>query len=369
VSPIYEKGLNDALKKVKLKATQDFDHILDSHITFLCGGTPGKNDGAIDLQYVNRPAEQLREVLKKKDDAHLVVVRSTVVPGTTEKTVLPYFKDLANVGICVNPEFLRMGTALEDFMVPSRIVIGENESKWGDILARIYSNFNRPIMRTDMKTAEMIKYASNACLATKISFINEIGNLCKKIGIDAHVVAQGMEFDDRIGHGQLRAGIGFGGSCFPKDLAALVAQGEEMGYEPNLLKQVIEVNREQPLRMLQLLKKHLPSLKGKVIGILGLAFKPDTDDTRESRAIPIINELLKEGAQIRAYDPQAMNNFHKLFPNIQYTNAEDVLDSDAVLILTEWDEFCALDYRKCIVIDGRRVQAANKARIYEGVCW
>lgn len=370
VSPIYEKALGEALKKAKIKATTDFEQVLKSDISFLCGGTPGNNDGSINLHYVQKPVEQLAELLKRKGRPHLIVVRSTVVPGTTEEFIAPYFRDLPEVGICVNPEFLRMGTALEDFLAPNRIVIGENDTRWGSFLATLYKAFNAPIVRTNFKTAEMIKYASNSCLATKISFINEIGNICKKLGIDAYEVAKAMEFDHRIGEGHMQAGIGYGGSCFPKDMAALIAKAREVGYEPNMLHQVIELNNRQPQRMMKLLKIHVPSLKGKLIGILGLAFKPDTDDVRESKAIPIIEELLNEGAKIRAYDPQGMPNFQKLFPDIGYAaSAEKVLETDAVLIVTAWDEFGYLDFNGCIVIDGRRVDAARNARIYEGVCW
>src|SRR4030042_4298318 len=201
ISPIYEMALGEALKKTRIKATTDFEQVLKSDISFLCGGTPGSVDGSIDLHYVQGPVEQLADLLKKKERPHLVVVRSTVVPGTTDEVVAPVFRGLPEVGICVNPEFLKMGTALEDFMAPSRIVIGENDRKWGDILVSLYKTFRAPIIRTDFMTAELIKYASNACLATKISFINEIGNICKKLGIDAYDVAEGMELDGRIGAG------------------------------------------------------------------------------------------------------------------------------------------------------------------------
>ncbi|MCJ7654801.1 MAG: UDP-glucose/GDP-mannose dehydrogenase family protein [Dehalococcoidia bacterium] len=371
ISPIYERALGEALKKTRVKATTDFEQVLKSDISFLCGGTPGSANGAIDLHYVQTPVEQLAQLLKRKGRPHLVVIRSTVVPGTIDEVIAPYFSGLPEVGICANPEFLQMGTALEDFMSPSRIVIGENDRKWGDILVSLYKAFSAPIIRTDFKTAEMIKYASNACLASKISFINEIGNICKKLGIDAYGVAEGMELDGRIGVGHLRAGIGYGGSCFPKDIAALVAKAKEVGYQPNVLQQIVALNNSQPKHMIGLLKKHVPSLKDKVIGILGLTFKPDTDDISESQAIYIVEMLLKEGAKIRAYDPQGMHNFQKLFPNIEYaSSAEKVLESDAVLIVTEWDEFGCLDYKGCIVVDGRRVDAARKdARIYEGICW
>jgi UDPglucose 6-dehydrogenase len=215
----------------------------------------------------------------------------------------------------------------------------------------------------------MIKYASNSYLATRISFINEIGNICKELGISVYDVASGMGYDERIGHDYLRAGVGFGGFCLPKDVAALAAKAKELGYESKLLQDVLAINEEQPRKMIALLKKHIPDLKGKVIGVLGLAFKPDTDDVRKSKAIDVIEELLKEQAQVKAHDPQAMKNFAKLFPDIEYVTAEQALDSDAVLILTAWDKYNRLDYRGKIVIDGRRVMKAEEATIYEGIGW
>lgn len=369
-SPIFEKALSEALCKVRLQATTDFEQVLKTDISFFCGGTPGKDDGSINLHYVQKPVEQLAELLRKKQGPHLVVIRSTVVPGTTDEVIAPRFRGLPDVGICVNPEFLRMGSALEDFLAPDRIVIGEDDPRWGNLLADLYKSFKAPIVRTDFKTAEMIKYASNCCLATKISFINEIGNICEKMGIDVRTVSSCLQFDPRCGEGYLDAGIGYGGSCLPKDLAAIIVKAREMGYEPGLLQQVMEVNNRQPQYMLQLLKAHLPALQDKVIGILGLTFKPNTDDVRESRAIPIVRALLSEGAKVIAYDPQGMKNFEKLFPSIEYAaSADEVLKADAVLIITEWEEFGSLDFNGCIVIDGRGVDAARHARVYEGICW
>ena len=218
----------------------------------------------------------------------------------------------------------------------------------------------------------MIKYASNAFLATKISFANEIGNICKKLGIDVYKVFEGVGLDHRINPAFFRAGIGFGGSCFPKDVKALIKKAEELGEEPRILKAVIEVNERQPLRIIELLKKHIPNLRKKKIGVLGLAFKPDTDDVRESRAITIVEALLKEGAMVIAYDPKAIDNFRRIFPQIEYANSAEgiIAKSDAVLIVTEWKEFEKLDYSGKIVIDGRRIEKAMKeAKIYEGVCW
>jgi len=367
--PVFESGLCEQVKRADLEITTNFEPALDTDISFICGGTPGKSNGSIDLRYVQGSAGQLADVLKKKKKGHLVVVRSTVVPGTTETVIAPFFKNIGAIGICVNPEFFREGQALEDFMAPNRIVIGESESKWGDILVSLYEDFNSRILRTTMSTAEMIKYASNAFLATKISFINEIGNMCKKLGIDVYDVAKGMGYDNRIGEKFLKAGVGFGGYCLPKDVAALMTEAEELGSDSGILKQVLAVNDNQPLKMLELLKKHIPVLTRKTIGVLGLAFKPETDDIRESRAALMVEALLREGAQVRVYDPQAMPNFKQLYPNIEYASPEKVLESDAVLIITEWDEFSNLNYKNSIVIDGRRIEKAREALIYEGICW
>jgi UDPglucose 6-dehydrogenase len=367
--PVFESGLCDKVKAADLEVTTNFEPVLNTDISFICGGTPRKSNGSIDLSYVQGSAGQLADVLRKKKREHLVVVRSTVVPGTTETVIAPVFKNISDIGVCVNPEFFREGQALEDFMEPNRIVIGENESNWGDMLASLYEDFSCNVLRTTMSTAEMIKYASNSFLATKISFINEIGNMCKRLGIDVYDVAKGMGYDNRIGDKFLKAGIGFGGYCLPKDVAALAARGEELGYKAGMLKQVLEINDSQPLQMLELLKKHIPILSGKTIGVLGLSFKPATDDIRESRAALMVEALLKEGAKVRAYDPQAMYNFKQLYPDIEYSSPQRVLESDAVLIITEWDEFSNLDYKNSIVVDGRRIDKAREALIYEGLCW
>lgn len=371
ICPTYEEGLSEAMKKVEITATTDHGQALNSDVSFLCGGTPPKHDGSINLFYLEEPAKQLAEVLRGKRSYHLVVVRSTVVPNTATRFIVPLFRDSGEVGICVNPEFLREGTALEDFMNPSRIVIGANDQRAGDTLKNLYVGFGSPIVRTDRKTAEMIKEASNAFLATRVSFINEIGNTCRELGIDVYEVAKGMGYDERIGSEYLRAGIGFGGFCLPKDLSALMSQAKELGYMPRLLEAVADLNKQQPLRLLELLRRHIPSLEGKTIGILGLAFKPGTDDVRSSKAIEIVQALLDEGTQVKAYDPRAAANFKKVFNNhhIDYTSSEEVLAADAILILTEWDEFNNLDYRDKIVIDGRMIPKAKEARIYEGICW
>ncbi|ADB58270.1 UDP-glucose dehydrogenase family protein [Archaeoglobus profundus] len=379
--PIYEKGLKELMQKNKGRyhATTDYDEAVNkSEITFICVGTPSKEDGSIDLRYVESASKGVGEALANKDDFHVVVVKSTVIPGTTEGVVKPLIekesgkKAFKDFGLAMNPEFLREGNAVEDFFNPDRIVIGVKDEKTKSVLDELYKQFRCPKLFTDIKTAEMIKYASNAFLATKISFANEIGNICKKLGIDVYKVFEGVGLDHRINPAFFRAGIGFGGSCFPKDVKALIRKAEELGEDPKILKAVIEVNEKQPLKMIELLKKHIPNLANRKIGVLGLAFKPDTDDVRESRAIPIVEALLREEAKIIAYDPKAMNNFAKIFPQIEYAkSSQEVIDkSDAVLIVTEWREFEELDYSGKIVIDGRRIEKAmREAKIYEGVCW
>jgi len=379
VSPIYEEELDNILTKYKnsIRATTDYeDAINNSDVTFICVGTPSESDGGIDLSFVKDAAIAIAEQLKKKDRWHLVVVKSTVLPGTTKDVVLPLLEKHSgkkigtDFGLAMNPEFLKEGVAVKDFLEPDRIVIGFYDEKSRNMLRDLYKEFNCPLAETSLSAAEMIKYASNVILATKISFINEIGNMCKKLGIDTYEVAGGVGLDKRIGRAFLDSGIGWGGSCFPKDLDALIAWAKKMGNDLRITKSVVEVNDMQPLKLVELLKKHIPSLKGKTIGVLGLAFKPNTDDVRESRAIPIVGELVKQRAQVKAYDPKAVENFKKLYPQIEYcSSADETLQSDAVLITTKWDEFRTLDYSGRIVIDGRKLDEAKTAKIYEGVCW
>ncbi len=379
-SPIYEPGLEDLLQIYahNLHATTDAaTAVQHSDITFICVGTPSSPDGSIDLTSIQNTAAQIGKILKTLPAWHLIVVKSTVVPGTTDTDVKTLLEQnsgkhvTTGFGLAMNPEFLREGNAIHDFLNPDRIVIGVSDQKTADTLRHLYKDFTCPILETSLSAAEMIKYASNAFLATKISYINEIGNLCKKLNIDTYQVADGMGYDKRIVRAFLDSGTGWAGSCFPKDLNALVAFAKKHHEPLQIIESTIKINDEQPLRLITLLKKHLPTLKGKTIGLLGLAFKPQTDDIRESRAIPITHELLKAGAHIKAYDPQAMNNFKTLFPTIEYcTHPQEVLTADAILITTKWEEFSALDFTGKTVIDGRRLdQAKNTARIYEGICW
>ena len=379
IAPIHEPGLSELLKKhagIRLRATTDYnDAISNSDVTFICVGTPSGEDGRIDLSIVRSASKSIGEALSDRRSYHVVVVKSTVVPETTEKVVAPLVRG-ENVGIAMNPEFLREGKAVYDFMNPDKIVVG-GDPRAVEMVASLYEGIPCEITRTDIRTAEMIKYANNSFLAAKISFANEIGNICKKLGIDVYDVMSAIGKDFRISEHFLNAGAGFGGSCFPKDVRALIGKAEEIGYDPMLLNAVIEVNEEQPIRMVKLLVEHIGDLRNRRIAVLGLAFKNDTDDIRESRSIPVITELLNLGAQVSAYDPLAELNMRKIFPEIDYCeSALDALNgADACLIMTEWDEFRSLDkefdaMKNLVVIDGRRVVSLDHGRgIYEGICW
>ncbi|HEY3274024.1 MAG TPA: UDP-glucose/GDP-mannose dehydrogenase family protein [Methanocella sp.] len=387
VPPIYEEGLEELLRAhagKNLKATLDYDAaIANTDISFICVPTPTDADGKIDLRFIREASRSIGQRLKAKKSYHVVVVKSTVVPGTTVGTATPLLEQESGkkagvgFGMGMNPEFLREGKAVYDFQHPDRIVIGADDPRAAAVIRELYSGYTCPVLVTDTKTAEMIKYVSNAFLATKISFSNEVGNICKRLGIDTYQVMEGVGLDARISPHFLRSGLGFGGSCFPKDVKALIGKASEVDYEPLLLKTVLKVNDRQPEIAIGILKKHVPDLKGKKIAVLGLAFKNDTDDIRESRAIPLIGMLLSEGADVTAYDPMAAGHMKKVYPNIRYAaKAGDALDgADACLIATEWDEFGKLNgefarMKKRIIIDGRKVvDPRGKDIIYEGLCW
>ncbi|MBI2934409.1 MAG: UDP-glucose/GDP-mannose dehydrogenase family protein [Chloroflexi bacterium] len=371
--PIYEEGLDQLLVAASLRAGVDARAAAGSEVIFICVGTPFNHAGAESLEQVATAARQVGQILKDRQDYCVVAVKSTVPPGATEGLVIPLLEEAGkkagdDFGVCMCPEFLREGKAVYDFLNPVRIIIGEYDRRSGDLLASLYQGFTAPVLRTGLRTAEMIKLASNAFLATRLSFINEIGNICKRLGIDVYEVAKGMGLDDRIGSRYLNAGLGFGGSCLPKDVRMLVSRARESGYQPGMLDNVLKVNEGQPLAVIELLEKHI-ALRGAVIGLLGLSFKPGTDDIRDSSAIRVAQALMDAGAKVRAYDPAAVKNFRKLFPQIEYPPVAAVMASDAIVIATEWEEFNKLDYRGKIVVDGRRVPAAKEARIYEGLCW
>ena len=366
-SPIYEESLSELLSKhinSNLQATTDLPYaVKKSDLTIIAVGTPYGGDN-IDLKYIKQVSKEIGEVLKDKSTYHVVVVKSTVVPGTTDQVVLPLLEKYSekkaglDFGVGMNPEFLREGTAISDFMHPDRIVLGGIDEKTQSKLAEIYTPFiNTDKLKTNNKTAEMIKYTSNSLLATLISFSNEIGNLCTVLGdMDALEVMRGVHLDKRISPilennqrispsiiSYLEAGCGFGGSCFPKDVKALISHGINAGQKMQLLSSVIDINKEQPKQVLNLLLKHYPKLEGKKIAILGLAFKPGTNDMRESPAIPIVNDLLAENTIITAYDPVAQEEAKKVFDTLKITYSKSVYEVvkgvDAVLLLTRWPEF------------------------------
>jgi UDPglucose 6-dehydrogenase len=373
VLPIHEEGLAELMGQVDMDVSSDHQKSRHSEVIFICAGTPSNEDGTVFLGHITAISDQISKVLRSRGDYCVVVVKSTVPPDTTEGIVVPILEKSGkkcgkDFGVCMSPEFLREGKAIYDFMNPARLIVGECDKRSGDTFLRLYESFDAPILRTTLRTAEMIKLASNAFLATKISFVNEIGNICKRLHMDVYDVAEGMGLDDRIGKKFLNAGIGFGGSCIPKDIRMLKTTAREVGYQPRFLDEVTNLNDQQAIRLVRLAKKHV-NLEGATIGLLGLAFKPGTDDVRDSRAIAVVKALLGEQALVKAYDPLAVENFRKMFPNLDYVSKEEVLNCEAILILTEWEEFNELDYRGKIVIDGRRVARARDARIYEGICW
>jgi len=389
-TPIFEPSLEELLKKnlkngnFKAFLTDDFySQKISTDLSFICVPTPSKKDGSIDLKFIKNASKDLAKYIKNLNQYHVVTVKSTVVPGTTDKTVLSILKESGkklgeDFGLCMNPEFLREGSAVEDFLNPDKIVIGSYDEKSANVLEKAYESWPKdvPRIKTDLRVAEMIKYAQNAFLATKISFINEIANICQKIGIDARKVSYAIGLDKRINPHFLNFGVGFGGSCFPKDVKALISTSEKIGYEPKLLKSVIHVNEKQPLEALKMVK----DLNNKTVSILGLAFKPDTDDIREAPSIKLIQELKKHNVIIQAYDPQATENMRAIFPDITYAESplEALKNSDICFVMTEWKEIKKMKPKDFLttmktpfVVDGRRIfDPEEKKRagiIYKGI--
>jgi UDPglucose 6-dehydrogenase len=382
IPPFYEPGLEEKLteciSKCNLKGVvNDADAAIQgSDFTYVAVGTPSKEDGSIDLKYIESAAQNIGKALKNKKGYHITIIKSTVVPGTTIGIVKPILERESgkvcgkDFGLCMNPEFLRQGSAFNDTLNADRVVVGSFDKKSGDELEALYRDFYAgqvpPIIRTGLSTAELIKYASNAMLATKISFINTVANICEKIpGADVKDVALAMGLDKRIGPLFLDAGLGYGGSCFPKDVKALIASAEAWGFTPELLNSVEHVNKAQPLKAVEYCRQKLGSLKGKKVAVLGLAFKPDTDDMREARVIPIVNALLFEGASVVAYDPIAATTAHAVFKDsITYAKSAKTClkGADAAIVVTEWPEFKKLtpkDYlqllKQPVLVDGRRI--------------
>lgn len=377
--PIYEDGLKELLSETtggSLKATTELaPAVKDSDVVFITVGTPSKDDGSMDLSYVQKA---FLDALSAADSFRLFIIKSTVVPGTTDSLALMAKEKLGkedgvDYGLCMNPEFLREGRAVHDFFNPDRIVIGYGDEKSLEAASSLYSGFRCPLVKTSRKTAEMIKYASNSLLAAKISFSNEVGNLCRELGIDVYDVMDAVGMDGRISRSFLNAGIGYGGSCFPKDVRALISLSRQKGLEPSLLESVVAVNEAQPLKLVGIARRKLGSLKGRRIAVLGAAFKPDSDDIREAPAIKVMDSLLGEGALIRVYDPKALGNLRKVFgEKLEYADSlgEALAFSDIVFILTEWEEFRDENlYKEKTVFDGRKILNRKFGKDYEGICW
>lgn len=382
---IFEKGIEDllheCLNKQNIVFTNDLKTaITKSNIIFIAVGTPAKTNGDVDMTQVNEVICQISKFIK---DYKIIVNKSTVPVGTQKhikNLLLEYNVSEKFFDVVSNPEFLREGNALFDFLHGDKIVIGFDSQNSKEIMKKLYAPFKIEIIFTTPETAELIKYASNAFLATKISFINEIANLCSIVGADIDTISYALGLDKRISSKFLKAGIGFGGSCFPKDTKALIGIGKKNGYDFKIVKSTVEVNENQRVLPITILLNHDGNIKDKIISILGLTFKADTDDIRESPSIYIIDELIKKGAIVKAYDPMASNEIKVLFPHIQYcSNVYDsLINSSCAIICTDWEEFTKIDLNILkekmkfpMIIDGRNIFDLNKVKekgiIYYGI--
>jgi UDPglucose 6-dehydrogenase len=377
--PIWEPGLDELVARHQGRlhfSTELADALEHARLLFVAVGTPPTYSGDADLSAVHAVVDALPDSAE-----HALVMKSTVPVGTGD-SIKRMFREQgkSELRYVSCPEFLKEGTAVKDFLEPDRVVVGDDGDWAGDAVVELYSPLDTPLVRTDIRSAEMVKLASNAFLATKISFINEIANVCEETGADVVEVARGMGLDDRIGPKFLQAGIGFGGSCFPKDVTALKQLAGNSGYHFQLLNSVIEVNELQKRRVIAKLEKHLGTLVGKEIGLLGLAFKPNTDDMREASSLVLAARLQAAGARVRAYDPVAEEQARKLISGVEFKPSADetAADADAVVLVTEWPEFRDLDLgalaasmRGRVLIDGRNFFDPGKVReaglAYEGV--
>lgn len=377
-TPIYEPGLevllNRNIKEQRILFTNDTEQaVKDAKIIFLALPTPPGEDGSADLKYVLQVAEQLSAIITSYK---VIVNKSTVPVGTAEKVTAVLSKKLSSdlFDVVSNPEFLREGVAVEDFLKPDRVVVGTSSDKARKLMDELYQPFVRqgnPIYYMDERSAEMTKYAANSFLAMKISFMNEMANLCEKTGANVDWVRIGIGSDQRIGKRFLFPGIGYGGSCFPKDVLALNLTAKEHDYDFRLIKSVLEVNKYQKTILVKKIKEYYNGdLKGKHFAMWGLAFKPETDDIRDAPSLDIINELLNAGATVAVFDPEAMQNVHKIFDEkIQYSNDQygTLKDADALIVVTEWSEFRNPDFDKIsenlktkAIFDGRNVYSLDK---------
>jgi UDPglucose 6-dehydrogenase len=385
VMPIYEPGLEEMVRRNAQAGRLDFttlhqDALAGAEFAFIAVGTPQGSGGEADLQYVRSAAESIAKVM---DHSLIIVNKSTVPIGTGDwvaDIVRRHQPQPVEFSVVSNPEFLREGSAINDFMLPDRIVLGSLDPEAAAQVAQLYLSLRAPIMLTDLRTAEMIKYASNAFLATRISFINEIASICEALGADVKEVAVGMGYDKRIGPDFLDAGIGYGGSCFPKDVQALAHMAAIHGCHPQLLRSVMDINRDQRRQVIHKLRELLGTLDEKVIGVLGLAFKPNTDDMREAPSVELIHLMQSEGAHIQTYDPVAMVNANLYLHDV--TLCQDAYQTaqgaDALVIVTEWNEFKHLSLprlkealRQPFVVDGRNIYDPEQMKalgfVYRGM--
>ena len=377
--PIYEPGLAECLtrNRERMHFSTELSQALDhARLLFVAVGTPPTYSGDADLSAVNAVVSAM-----PASDRHALIMKSTVPVGTGTAIQRVFAEQGKSAFAYVScPEFLKEGSALEDFMDPDRVVIGDNGNWAGDAVAALYEPLDAALVRTDVASAEMVKLAANAFLATKISFINEIANVCEETGADVLEVARGMGLDQRIGKHFLRPGIGFGGSCFPKDVSALKQLAGNSGYHFQLLTAVIEVNELQKRRVISKLQKHLGPLVGKRITLLGLAFKANTDDMREASSLVLAARLNADGAHVRAYDPIAEEEARKMMSGVDFAGSalEAVEDADACILVTEWPEFAELDWNEVsrrmagrLIVDGRNFIDSDAVRaagfIYEGI--
>jgi UDPglucose 6-dehydrogenase len=373
--PIYEPGLEELVKKNVAAGRLSFtasigEAVAESKVIFIAVPTPPQPDGSVDLSFVEGVAREIAIHIK---EYRIVVDKSTVPVKTGDKVgqTIKRYNPAADFDVVSNPEFLREGSAVEDLMKPDRIVIGVSSERATGPMKEIYTPFNAPIMVTDLNSAELIKHASNSFLALKISYINAVAAICEASGANIERVADGMGADKRIGRSFLNTGVGYGGSCFPKDLSAFIRISDELGYDFRLLKEVEAINHEQKERFLKKVRETLWVLRQKKIGVLGLAFKGNTDDVRSSVAIAIVKQLVAEGAEIRAYDPKAMEKARDLLPEVKMVEKpEEVAESaDALLLLTEWNEFKSLPWQAMkkrmlspLLFDGRNLLNPEEMR-------
>ena len=383
--PIYEPGLQEMVERNakvdRLRFTTSYAEGLENaEFGFIAVDTPSGSEGEADLKYVQMAAET---IAREMTDSLVIVNKSTVPIGTADwvaEIVEEYISPGLQFAVVSNPEFLREGSAISDFLHPDRIVLGSTDRQAAEKVAQLYLSLRAPIIVTDLRTAEMIKYASNAYLANRISFINEMASICEQLGADIKEVAAGMGYDQRIGHSYLDAGVGWGGSCFPKDVKALAHMASIHGCHPQLLRAVIEINRDQRRRIVQSLREVLGTLHGKTVGVLGLAFKPNTDDMREAPAVEIIHLLQNEGASVKAFDPVATAKAEEMVPTVKYCeDAYQVAEgSHALIIVTDWNEFKHLDMARIkasmaqpVLMDGRNIYEPRRMQklgfIYRGI--